>query len=379
MRIVLDGATLTGRFTGDRTYWLNLISNLPAAMPATEFIVVTPSSLSEDSLPAHPNLKIKVYPTVNSRSWTMRTLPHAALELEGDILHTQYTTPLTASCRVVTSVHDISFRLHPEWFPLKHRLLMNLTVPLSMRRAQRVLTLSQSSKADIVRTYNLPPGKVEVVPLGVSQLYHSSFRETTTEMARQFVSDSFHIHRPFMLAVGVMQPRKNLALLTKAFGQAITKYKLPHMLVFTGKAGWGGGRKELEEAISQTAGPEAVERLLFTGYVEDADLPKLYRASTAFAYPSLYEGFGLPPLEAMACGTPVAASSAPAMPEVVGDASLLADPNSIEEWIEAIATILTDETLQTDLTTKGLERVKLFRWERTASITASIYEDVLRE
>ncbi len=378
MRIVLDGATLTGRFTGDRTYWLNLISNLPSAMPSTEFIVVTPSALPEDCLPYHPNLKFKVYPTANSRAWTMRTLPHAAFEQGGDILHTQYTTPLTASCKVVTSVHDISFRLHPEWFPLKHRLLMNLTVPLSMRQAQRVLTLSQSSKADIVRTYNLPNDKVEVVPLGVSQLYHSCYSDTTVDAARQFITDTFQIDRPFLLAVGVMQPRKNLALLTRAFGMAITRYQLPHKLVFTGKDGWGCGRKELEDAITQTAGAEAVDRLHFTGYVEDEDLPKLYRASTAFAYPSLYEGFGLPPLEAMACGTPVLASNAPAMPEVVGDAALLADPVSIEEWSDAIARALTDEALQADLIAKGLERVKLFRWERTAAITASIYESVLK-
>ena len=171
------------------------------------------------------------------------------------------------------------------------------------------------------------------------------------ETARQVVNTRYNIHEPFVLAVGVLQPRKNLRMLAQAFGRAKAAYDLPHSLVLAGKAGWHTEQEALRQAAG--AGSKMADAIVFPGYVTDEDLPHLYRASDAFAYPSLYEGFGFPPLEAMACGTPTLVSDAPPMPHNVGDAALVVPAKDVDAWAFAIHRILTDTTLRAELQAKG--------------------------
>lgn len=372
MRIVIDGRTLTGRFTGDRTYWRSLLQEMPRLAPDDSFLVYSRLPIPEGELPDLPNVERRVVEARNERLWTLAALPEAARKDRADLIHVQYTIPprRLCPCPVVTTVHDISFRLYPQWFPVKHRLLMNLTVPPSMRQADAVITDSHSSRADILRIYRLPERKVTAIPLGLPPGFGC---EIDSEEARRFVAERYGLKEPFLLAVGVMQPRKNLRLLARAFGLAKKRFSLPHTLAFVGKAGWATEENALRDEAEAGGGDVAVRAVRFPGYVEDADLPKLYRACAALAHPALYEGFGFPPLEALACGTPVVVSDRPALPEVVGEAALVVPATDPDAWAEALFRIVDDAALRREFASRGPERAARFSWETTALRTLEVY------
>ncbi len=372
MRVAIDGRTLTGRFTGDRTYWRGLLGSLPRLAPDDTFLVYSREPIPAGELPELPNLECRVVEARNERLWTLTALPEAARRDQADLIHVQYTIPprRLCPCPVVTTVHDISFRLYPRWFPLKHRLLMNLTVPPSMRQADQVITDSESSRADILRVYNLPEQHVVAIPLGLPQGFGT---EIEPEAARKFVAEKYGLTEPFLLAVGVQQPRKNLRMLARAFGSAIVKYELQHRLAFVGKVGWETDKNALCDEAEATGADLAVLGLRFPGYVEDADLPMLYRACAALVHPALYEGFGFPPLEAMACGTPVVVSDRPALPELVGEAALIVPATDTEAWAKALFRIVDDKALRRELTERGPARAARYTWENTARRTLEVY------
>jgi len=379
MRVAVDGRALTGRFTGDRTYWRNLLRTLPGLDPSVEYLVYSRAPIPEGELPYASNMKLRVVEASNDRLWTLIALPKALRQDRADLVHVQYTAPLRGfcPCPIVTTVHDISFRLYPEWFPLKDRLLMNLTVPSSMRRAAHVITDSESSRRDILAAYRLPPEKLKAIPLGLSEGFPIASpeedREAVRRAAQEQIREAYGITAPFLLTVSVFQPRKNLRMLAEAFGIAKAKYGLPHQLVMVGKMGWGTAQSALREAAAQGGGAAAAEDLVFPGYVEDADLPIFYRACVTFAHPALYEGFGIPPLEAMACAAPTLVSDAPALPEVVGDAGLVVPARDAPAWADAMHRMLTDADLRRTLSERGLQRVTLFTWQKAAQQTLEIY------
>ncbi|HZT40688.1 MAG TPA: glycosyltransferase family 1 protein [Chthonomonadaceae bacterium] len=383
MRIAIDGRALTGRFTGDRTYWRNLLRALLRLDTENAYRVYTRVPIPEGEIPAAPNLACRVVPAANDRLWTALALPRAVRQDRADLLHVQYTAPPRSPCPVVTTVHDISFRLFPEWYTLRDRVLLNATVPPSMRRAARIITDSESSRQDMLRVYRLPPEKIAGIPLGLPEEFMRVLQGSQAigqnisvqEEARRTVAERFGLERPFVLAVGVLQPRKNLPVLAEAFGRAKAAHRLPHPLVLVGKAGWLTEQEALRQAAARGGGTEAAEAVIFPGYVADADLPLFYRACELFAHPALYEGFGIPPLEAMACGAPVVVSDAPALPEVVGDAARIVPARDVAAWAEALAALLTDPALRADLAARGPRRAACFSYETTAQQTLAIYRE----
>jgi glycosyltransferase involved in cell wall biosynthesis len=373
MKIGIDGRPLTGRYTGDRTYWLNLLrAHVLAAEqdPSSrhEYVVYSRLPIPSDDLPESPFLTARAVPASNDRVWTMFAFSKALREDDIELAHTQYTTPIFPPCPMVTTVHDISFRLYPEWFPRKHRLLLNLTVPTSMRRASTVITDSQSSRRDILRVYRLDPDRVVSIPLAASPEYTPLPRDA----ARIKVNEKYGFEGPYVLSVSVLQPRKNLPLLLEAFALARRANGLPHKLVLTGKKGWG-----YESLYRIACRLQLNDALVLTDYVPDEDLPLLYSGASATAYPSLYEGFGLPPIESMACGTPTLVSDAPCMPEVVGDGAWVLPVIDSHAWAEALSRLLTSPELSAKWSQRALARAATFSWAETGVRTRRVYENAV--
>lgn len=365
MRIAIDARCLTGAYTGDRTYWLGLLRGLCALEHNHEILLYTHMPISDPLLPVDERLKQRVIPARNLRWWSWKLFPDAANADGADVAHVQYTVPARLRMPVVTTVHDISFRLMPHCFPWKHRLLLNLTVPPSMRRAARVITVSESSRQDILRVYRLPEEKL----VAISNAADERMQPMERELAQEVLRRDYALQTPFVLMVGVLQPRKNLPLAVQAFAQAVLPGNLPHRLVIVGKPGWG--MEELQRAIGRW---NVQERTVLTGYVPDEHLPCFYSTADTLMYPSLYEGFGLPPLEAMACGCPVLASDIPVMHEVVGGAGMLLPPNDPVVWTQALHAVLTNEWTRQQMRQRGFQQAARFSWKESARRTLEVYE-----
>jgi len=376
MRIGIDARTLSGRFTGDRTYWRGLIGGLAAIDTENEYFLYLKAGIEGEPPTVGPNFTWRTIPTPSHEAlWMQTAFPKVLRADRVDVGHTQYNTPLSGTpCPIVTTVHDITFALFPEHFLPKDRFILNRFVPGSMRRAARVIAVSESTRRDILRQYKLhiPPEKVVATLLAADPRFAPP--PDGQESAREAANNKYELRGlPYILSVGVMQPRKNLALLLDAFAlMKLGPLAPPHLLVIAGKRGWKN--EELDDQLAKLPA-EVVDQIVFTGYVPDEDLPMLYGGADAFCYPSLYEGFGLPPLEAMACGCPVLVSRVSSLPEVVGDAGILLPSNDSDAWASALEKIIGHPNVRERWSLHGLERAKDFNWEKTARLTLDVYRE----
>jgi glycosyltransferase involved in cell wall biosynthesis len=282
---------------------------------------------------------------------------------KADILHASYVAPYGLRCPVVVSVHDVSFKRFPEYFSWRDRLLFSTLLPSSLRRAAAVLTLSSHARDEIRHFFPNLRVPIHVVPAAPNPV----FRLLAPDAVAATLS-RHQIQRPFFLAVGSVQPRKNLARLVEAFAQV----RLGHPDVHLAIVGPRGFRaSSLQDTIVSRGLVDAV-RLL--GYVSDDELAALYNAAIALVYPSVYEGFGLPVVEAMACGRPVIAANTSSLPEVAGDAALLVDPFDVSALSAAMERLLANPDDAKDLADRGLARVARFTWERTATAALAAFE-----
>lgn len=285
--------------------------------------------------------------------WQQVRLPFLMKKLRADFLWSPCNIgPVFTENHVIT-MHDAATFAGPEWFSLSFRMYYRLIFPLLGQRAKRVLTSSLFSKEEIVSYDIADADKIRVIPGGVS----SKFTHTTSKI----------FDFPYILTLGSRDPRKNSARLIESWNQLPADVKKKRRLVIAGR--------EIHSFSSEGYGkiPDDVQ---FTGYMADNDLPALYSSADAFVFPSLYEGFGLPPLEAMACGCPVIVSKTASLPEVCGDAAYFIDPYSTESITEGINKVLTDDTLRQSLCDKGLERIKLFSWEKSAEEHIRNFEEL---
>jgi glycosyltransferase involved in cell wall biosynthesis len=299
--------------------------------------------------------------------WEHLGLPAMARKDRLDLFHGPVNVvPPGLPCLSVVTIHDLALLRFPEQVTKKRYRYLSRTISASVKRASRVVTVSESTKRDIVELLSTEPEKIAVTPLGVDERFRRLDREGLARFREQA-----GVERPFALFVGTLEPRKNLTRLLDAF--ALIVNDVAHDLVVIGPEGW------LTSEIHETA-YQLIKRgrVQFRGFVPDGQLPAWYSACDLFAYPSLYEGFGLPVLEAMACGAPVLTSNVSALPEVVGDAAVTVDPSSVEAIAEGMKQILTNVELADDLGHRGLYRAKNFTWARTAELTVAAYREAVR-
>jgi glycosyltransferase involved in cell wall biosynthesis len=292
--------------------------------------------------------------------WHKLRLSLPAEQLAGacDIFHSpDFTLPPLRRARGVVTVHDLSFLRVPECADPGLRAFLEYAVPRSLARAARVLADSENTKKDLIELLEVAPEKVSVVPAGIEARFQP-VRDTAKLAA---VRARYKLPEWFILMVGTIEPRKNLSRLITAYGQLRRQTGLPHALVIAGKEGW------LFQGIYEQVVREGMtECVLFPGFVDDADLPALYTLADVLAFPSLYEGFGLPPLEAMACGTPVVTSDNSSLPEAVGSAALLINAEDTAGLAEALARVLGDANLRAQLTELGRAQAARFTWSDAA-------------
>ena len=368
MRIAIDAHAVGTGLGGNESYATNLIEALAAIDSVNEYTlyVTRPEAITKFS-GRWPNFIVR------------QTRPHTPLiripltlsaELRKnpvDVLHVQFTAPPFAPCPVVVSIHDLSFEHLPQTFNRRSRAQLRLTVRRTARKAAHILALSEHARSDIVSTYGIPPARVTAIPLAAAD----RFQPVTDERELQRVRHTYAIAGDYILTVGSIQPRKNLSRLILAYTRLCRESLSanPPKLVIVGRQAWLVG--ETLRAIRESGFSNSI---ILTGYVPDADLPALYSGAKCFVYPSFFEGFGLPPLEAMKCGVPVIAGNRTSLVEVVGDAGLLVNPLDPDEIAASLSRVLNNSDLREVLRVKGLNRSELFNWKETAKRTLEVYQ-----
>jgi len=373
LRIAIDAHAVGAKLGGNESYAVNLIEALAQIDSANHYtIYITTDEARERFQGRWPNFKVRA------------TLPHTPLiripltlsaELRKnpvDVLHVQFTAPPFCPCPVVVSIHDLSFEHLPQTFKRRSRTQLRLTVRHSARRAARIISLSEHGRRDIIETYGITAERVSAIPLAAP----SHFAPVQDNRELQRVRHNYGIDGDYILTVGSIQPRKNLARLVQAYASLRgnkSADKLPK-LVLVGKSGWL--YDETLRALKETG---VADTVVLTGYVPQEDLPALYSGALCFVYPSYFEGFGLPPLEAMKCGAPVIVGNKTSLPEVVGDAALAVDPFDVEAIASAMQRVIESPALREELSIKGQARAETFDWRETARKTLAIYQEVAQE
>ena len=367
MLIGIDASrAATQERTGTENYSLQLIRHLLALESGHRYRLYFNRPPTVELFPMAADLELRVMPF--PRLWTHLRLSWEMARQPPDVLFVPaHVLPLVHPRSSVVTVHDLGYRHYPGAHPLLDRLYLNLSTRYNARAARRVIAVSQATQDDLVQHYGLEPDKITVVYSGWDERMQPVEDEATIEG----VKARYHIRGEYVLYVGTLQPRKNLGRLLEAVAllrKRAQRGEAPG-LVIAGRKGW------LYDQIFQQVERLGLEsEVLFPGYVPQEDLPALLSGARLFVFPSLYEGFGLPVLEAMACGTPVVCSNVSSLPEVAGDAALLVDPLDVKDMAEAMNRLLQDEGLRTELVERGYRQVRQFSWDRCARETLAVLE-----
>lgn len=368
MRIGIDARLVYYSRAGIGQYILNLAGWLAQIDGANEYVLLQ-SRKDSTTIVERANFRRVSLWTPSHHRFEQHALPAEIAHLGLDLLHSpDFIPPFRANCRTVITVHDLAFLLYPQFLTRESARYYG-QIDQAVRQADHIIADSESTRRDILRMLGTPPDKVSVVYLAANPLY----RPIPLAQARQRVAEKFGLSGDFILSVGTIEPRKNLPTLLRAYRQLLDAYKLDVGLALAGGEGW-----LYAEIPSLVRRLRLTGRARFLGRVPDEDLLHLYNAAGMVAHPALYEGFGLPPLEAMACGTPVVVSNASSLPEVVGGAGLLIEPEGVDAWAAALWRVFCDDDLRDELSQKALARSRRFSWERAARHTLRIYEQVVR-
>ncbi len=367
MLIGIDASrTTAARPTGTENYSLNLIRELVTLGEAHRFRLYFNQPPRPGLIPEWAEKRIIPFP----RMWTHVRLSWEMIEHSPDLLFVpSHVLPLAHPRRSVVTIHDLGYLFHPEAHTLFQNAYLRWSTRYNARAASRVLADSEATRQDLIRHYRIPPERIDVVYPGRNE----SLAPVTDPDALAHVRVRYGLSEAYLLYVGTLHPRKNLVRLVQAFGLVASSQSPDLQLVLAGQKGW-----LYDEILAQVQRLGLADRVVLTGYVPDADLPALLSGALAFVFPSLYEGFGFPVLEAMACGTPAICSDVSSLPEVAGDAALLVDPLDTQALAETIGRILADENLRHELVQRGFRQLRRFSWRSCAEKTLGILEGVGR-
>lgn len=345
MRIGINISLLTGADCGIKTYLSNITGSLQKIDKDNAYIFFK-----------SPFLRAAYEHTV---------MPFQINSSGLDIFHNpDHILPiLPVTPKTIITIHDLAFIKMPEVFSAKKRYYKNFITSFAVKKADHIIAVSENTKRDIMELFKVDNRKITVIYNGVNPC----FRQISGKDEIAPVKRRYGIDGQFILSVGTIEPRKNITRVISAMKILWGNKKVDHDLILVGKAGW---------LVKKALGGELPEKVKILDNVTTEDLPKIYNAAEVFVYPSLYEGFGLPLLEAMACGVPAITSGTSSLPEVAGDAALKVDPYNIKELADSITRLLSDAELRVELSKKGLERAKIFSWDKTAMETMEVYRKV---
>ena len=371
MKIAIDIRTVTPVRSGVGNYVLNLLEALRRVAPQHQYFLIG-LNRNLETLGWHTN-RDQAYRTVITHEshplgdvWEHCWLPRVLEKNQVDVLHGPATLiPLRqGGYASVVTVHDLVAFLFPETIPHKYAVYMRWLLTRVVKRADRVISVSYNTKEDLVRILGVDPERITVVHEAAQPQFRPIKDQTKLEQVRR----RYGIPGPFIYHVGNIEPRKNLVRLVKAFILARKQLSEPMRLVITGQKGWLTGK-----LFRSLGSLDLSDHVIFTGYVPHQELPLLMNAARAFVFPSLYEGFGLPVLEAMSCGTPVVTSNISSLPEIVGRAAVLVDPNDVESIADGMVRVLEDQGLRWRLSAEGLVQARRFSWDKAAQETLRVF------
>jgi len=372
MRIGIDATALPPQPVGAGNYIIQLIRALVAENFNDQLVIFAQEKgLELIDLPSDSSIDWQIVQDSSPGSrliWEQTVLPSLARKTRIDLLHSlHYTKPLRLTCASVVTFHDMTYYLYPQLHTRTRRLVFPTAIRISARQSDAIITVSESTRLDAIRLLSIAPEKIITTQLGVD----SSFRVINDIEVTQQVAAKYNLPEKFLLYLGTIEPRKNLPVLIRSY-KILVDGGTAHKLVLVGKFGW-----MYQEVLDLVKELNLQDLVSFTGYVPQEDLPLVYNLASLFVYPTVYEGFGLPALEAMACGVPVITSQIASLPEIVGDAGLLIPVDDVAALHSAMSLVLEDNQLREKLIRDGLKRSKKFSWERTAQLTQQVYENVL--
>ena len=369
MRIGIEARWITFEKTGFGNYAQNLLSQLGQIDSKNRYTIYLNNSYDNGAIFSRPNFDkvvIRRPPEIYKHIYIPLDIKSRKRQL--DFFHFLYNAPsLVMPCPFVLTMHDVSYKYIPKMISIKNRISITAQLLLNAKRAKRVISVSESAKVDIVKFYKVSPEKITVIYEGVEDC----FRPTKDEPKQRLITEKYELPSQYLLYVGTYLPHKNLETLLRAYQKLKLQLKIPHSLVLAGKKG-----RNYSSVARMIHELELDGKVRSIGFVPDEDLPYVYNLSDMFIFPSLYEGFGLPILEAMACGVPVVASNSSCLPEIGGGGALYFSPEDVDGLVDRAIQIIRNDNLRRDLRERGLQRAKLFSWRAMAEKTLALYEDV---
>lgn len=367
LRIGIDIHSIGSNKGGNETYYRELVKGLVKAHSGHNFFLYYSSATISRHITTDGHFTLERLAPANRLLRIPFTIPRRTRLDQLDLFHAQFIVPPFLKCKTVTTIPDIAFEHYPEFFPAGQRAWLKVLVPESAKRADHIITVSEYSKRDLAQTYGIREEKITVTYEGAGD----EFMPLGKEQAKEALARKYGIKGDFILYLGRLQARKNLMRLVNAYAHT-RKAGFSHKLVLAGKQD-----TLFQPVLARIRELRLENDILLPGYVAAADVPAFYNAAEVFAYPSVYEGFGLPIMEAMACGTPVITSRGSSLDEVAGDAAVLVDPLDELSIAQGLQRVLSDSELRKTLGQAGLKRSRQFSFENAARQTVGVYERVM--